>query len=219
MEVVKENNDLDLAKKFSESKASKIKGDGQGKATFNDRILAIADFPKVIEHDKIYLGVAQELQNDLMMKEAQLSKKLKPFANDPKKRLDRIDKFIEWGKTRLEMYDVRGLVAENTTLINDKIKHYHTISLPNYNREVAEMNKVGFDNEYEFTNSIVNELVPNLSKKRTDKQEKELLPKMNDELYWWNKLEDKHKDHEEYKLNLFKALKRLNDKWREEESK
>ena len=81
------------------------------------------------------------------------------------------------------------------------------------------MNKVGFDNEYEFTNSIVNELVPNLSKKRTDKQEKELLPKMNDELYWWNKLEDKHKDHEEYKLNLFKALKRLNDKWREEESK
>lgn len=204
-DLMTEQKSSDLAQRFVKNKATKVVGNGSGKATMKNRILPIRDFKKVIEHDKIYLGTLQSLQANLSLHERNLSQKLIPLMNDQDKRLKRAKEFVEWDEIKIKMYDVRGQIESHNTLINDKNFHFDNIAVPQYQKEVKEMKEQGFVKEYKLSESIVSEKHKDLDAKcETIKSE------IKDELYWFEHLEDKNKSDEEYQLFLFKAIRRLN---------
>jgi hypothetical protein len=205
-ELMNEQKSSDLAKRFVKNKASQIVGDGSGKATMKDRILPIRDFKNVIEHDKIYLGTLQSLQANLSLHERNLSQKLIPIMNDQDKRLKRAKEFVEWDEVKLKMYDVRGQIESHNTLINDKLFHFDNIALPQYQKEVKEMEEQGFKKQLELSYSITSE-----KHKELDSKCETIKSEIKDELHWFNNLEDKNKNDQEYMLFLFKAIRRLNN--------
>jgi len=205
-EMMKEQSSEELAKRFVKNKASKIVGNKDEKATMKDRILPIRDFTKVIEHDKIYLGTLQSLQSNLSLHERNISQKLIPIMNDQDKRLKRAKEFVEWDEVKLKLYDIRGMIESHNTLINDKLFHLQNIALPQYEKEVKEMNEEGFEKQLELSKSIVSEKHKELNSKcETIKSE------LVDELHWFDVLDDQNKNEDEYKLFLFKAIRRLNN--------
>lgn len=205
-ELMKDQTSNDLAKRFVKNKASKIVGNGKGKATMRDRILPIRDFKKVIEHDKVYLGTLQSLQSNLSLYERNLSQKLMPINNQEDKRLKRAKEFVEWDETRLKLYDVRGQIEAHNTLVNDKLFHFENIALPQFNKEVEDMKAEGFKKQYELSESIVSK-----KHKKLDSKCETIKTELMDELYWFEQLEDSNKTDEEYQLFLFKAIRRLNN--------
>ncbi len=205
-EMMKEQSSEELAKRFVKNKASKIVGNKDEKATMKDRILPIRDFKKVIEHDKIYLGTLQSLQSNLSLHERNISQKLIPIMNDQTKRLKRAKEFVEWDEVKLKLYDIRGMIESHNTLINDKLFHLQNIALPQYEKEVKEMNEEGFEKQLELSKSIVSEKHKELNSKcETIKSE------LVDELHWFDVLDEQNKNEDEYKLFLFKAIRRLNN--------
>lgn len=205
-DLMAEQKSSDLAKRFIKNKATEIVGDSNEKATMKDRILPIRDFKKVIEHDKIYLGTLQSLQANLSLHERNLAQKLIPIMNDQDKRLKRAKEFVEWDELKIKMYDVRGQIESHNTLIQDKVFHFDNIALPQFQKEVKEMKEQGFKNQFELSESIVSK-----KHKELDKKCETIKSEISDELYWFNNLEDKNKNDEEYMLFLFKSIRRLNN--------
>lgn len=213
-ELMAEKGSSDLAKRFVANKASKVVGDGSQKATMRDRILPIRDFKKVIEHDKIYLGTLQSLQANLSLMEQNIAKKLIPIMNNQDQRFKRAKEFVEWDETKIKMFDVRGQIEAHNSLINDKIFHFENIALPQFNKEVEDMKKEGFENQVEVSKKIVSGIHKELTPKcETIKKE------IGEELYWFDQLEEKEKQDDEYKLFLFKAIRRLNNTFKSEQEK
>jgi hypothetical protein len=209
--LMKEKSSNELAKKFAKDKATKVVGNGAGKATMKDRILPIRDFKKVIEHDKVYLGVLQSLQANLSLHEVNLARKLTPIMNDNDKRMKRAKEFIDWDETKIKMYDVRGQIEAHNKLITDKLFHFENIALPQYQKEVKEMNEEGFDKQYKLSQEIVSGKHEGLSEKaETIKKE------IGEELFWFSHLEESNQKDEEYNLFLFKAIRRLNNAFNKE---
>ena len=206
-EIAGATDSKNLAKRFAENKVKEVKGDGSGKATMNGRILPITDFKKVIEHDKIYLGTLQSLQANLSLYERLLAQKLTPIKNDDDKRYKRAKEFVEWDEVKIKLYDVRGMIETHNKLINDKLFHFENIAKKQFDKECEEMKDGEFEKVFETASSIANNLVElNLSEDcKTIKSE------IKDELYWYSQLEDEHKNDMEYKLYLFKAIRRLSN--------
>ncbi len=204
----------DLAKKFQANKVRQVKGDGSGKATMNGRILPISDFQKVIEHDKIYLGVLQSLATNLSFHERNLGLKLNPIKDKDSERIKRAKEFVEWDETKIKMYDVRGQIESHNKLLNDKLFHFQNIALPQFEKECKEMENGEFEKQLETSNEIVtihHEKENDLSDKA-----KKIVSEIHDELYWYRVLEDDFKKDKEYQLYLFKAIRRLNNAFKTE---
>ena len=150
-DLMAEQKSSDLAKRFIKNKAIEVVGNAGGKATMKNRILPIRDFKKVIEHDKIYLGTLQSLQANLSLHERNLAQKLIPIMNDQDKRLKRAKEFVEWDEIKIKMYDIRGMIESHNTLISDKLFHFDNIALPQYEKEVKDMQEKGFKKELELS--------------------------------------------------------------------
>lgn len=209
--LMKEKSSSELAKKFVKDKATKVVGEVGSKSTMKDRILPIRDFKKVIEHDKVYLGVLQSLQANLSLHEVNLARKLTPIVNDNDKRMKRAKEFIDWDETKIKMYDVRGQIEAHNKLITDKLFHFENIAFPQYQKEVKEMKEEGFDKQFNISKGIVEANHKGLSEKaETIKKE------LSEELYWFSHLEESNKKDEEYNLFLFKAIRRLNNAFNKE---
>ena len=68
------------------------------------------------------------------------------------------------------------------------------------------MNEEGFEKQLELSKSIVSEKHKELNSKcETIKSE------LVDELHWFDVLDEQNKNEDEYKLFLFKAIRRLNN--------
>lgn len=213
-QLMTEQNSDELAKRFVKNKASKIVGD-TGKATMKDRILPIRDFKKVIEHDKIYLGTLQSLQGNLSLLEQSIGQKLIPIMNNQEQRFKRAKEFVQWDETKIKLFDIRGQIEAHNTLINDKIFHFDNIALPQFKKEVKEMNEEGFEKQYEIANGIIS----GNHKEDLSEKEETIKSELADELYWYSQLEEHNKNDEEYKLFLFKAIRRLNNTFKAEQEK
>lgn len=209
--IMQEKSSNELAKKFAKDKATKVVGDSTKKATMKDRILPIRDFKKVIEHDKVYLGVLQSLQSNLSLHEVNLARKLTPIANDQDKRMKRVKEFIDWDETKIKMYDVRGQIEAHNSLINDKIFHFENIALPQYQKELEDMNKEGFDEQFKISEDLISG-----NKKELSKKAETIKTEISDELFWFSHLSESDKNDDEYKLFLFKAIRRLNNAFKQE---
>lgn len=208
-DINSQQNSEELAKRFAKNKASKIVGNKGGKATMNNRILPISDFKKVIEHDKIYLGTLQSLQGNLSLLEMNLKKKLTPIIKNEQERLKRAKEFVEWDETRIKLYDVRGQIETHNKLINDKIFHFENIALPQFEKEVADMKKDdAFNKEFDKATATANDV---LGKNKLSQEGQTIVDEIREELYWFDQLEDSEKANDEYKLFLFKAIRRLNN--------
>ena len=213
IDLKKEQGSNDLANRFAQNKATKVIGDGSNKATMNNRILPISDFRKVIEHDKIYLGTLQSLQANLSLYERLMAQKLTPIKNDDEKRFKRAKEFVEWDEAKIKLYDVRGMIETHNKLINDKVFHYENIALPQFYSECKEMENGEFEKQFEKSNAIANDLI---SFSSISDKAKTIVSEIKDELYWFSMLEEDFKSNTEYKLYLFKAIRRLNNAYSEE---
>ena len=109
---------------------------------------------------------------------------------------------------------IRGQIEAHNSLINDKIFHFENIALPQFNKEVEDMKKEGFENQVEVSKKIV----AGIHKELTPKCET-IKKEIGEELYWFDQLEEKEKQDEEYKLFLFKAIRRLNNTFKSEQEK
>jgi len=173
--------------------------------TMVGKILPKRDFQKVIEHDKIYSNSVSQHLEFLTIKQDILSKKCEKLLN-PKTQtrggiIDNIDMLCDFTKTRIDCLDTNAKLRIQNKLVLDKVNHYEQIFIPQYNKEVEEMNK-GFKDVMEKANLLANakEVVPLYA---------EITDKVREELYWFNGLSKEDKVYEEYMLLVFKPLKRL----------
>jgi len=169
------------------------------------RILPKRDFQKVLEHDKIYANTLSQWLEFLTIKQDILGKKCEKHLN-PKTQtrdgiINNIDTLCEFGKTRVECLDLTAKLRIQNKLVEDKINHYENVFMPQYKREIEEMQE-GFD-------KYMDRAIELISVKDVPHLHHEITEKTKQELDWWNHLEASQRKEDEYKLLIFKPLKRL----------
>ena len=97
------------------------------------------------------------------------------------------------------MFRYKSTLTYTKRLIEDKEKHYNLVFLPQYKKEIAEC--------IEHFDSIVEDCRTFIKDK--PKMSEEILPKIQSEFYWYDNLTKEERKEEEYKLQLFKPIRRL----------
>ncbi len=185
-------------------KTIEMKGNKE-RHTMAGKILPKRDFLKVIEHDKIYSNTLSQWLEFLTIKQDILGKKCQKHLN-PKTQtrdgiINNIDTLCEFGKTRVECLDLTARVRIQNKLVSDKLNHYENVFLPQFNKEIEEM-KEGFDGFYARAKELV-------AVKKVKPLHNEITEKVKMELMWWDELKASDRNDDEYKLLLYKPLKRL----------
>lgn len=167
----------------------------------NGRLLPNQDFQKVIEHDKIYSQALSEKLEFNAIKEDILNKKCSMILARQTKEaiIKNIDLLCEWSETKIICLDTKAHIIIQNRLIEDKEQHYNLVFLPQFKKELEECNK-HFDSMIKDCRQFV------IDKPRMSE---EILPKIESELYWYDNLTKEEQQGEEYKLQLFKPIRRL----------
>lgn len=190
---------MELTEKFKESKVKKVKG--KEKPTMTNRILPKRDFEKVMEHDKIYLGILNEILEFAVIKQDVLGKEAHTILKDQtrEKIIDGIDILLEWSKVKLYCLDTKAKIVIQQKLLDDKENHFEQVFLPQWEIEKKETIE-NFDLTIEKARKLVSD---------KPKMSQEIVSKLILELYWFDALEKKQKKEIEYMWQLYKPLKRL----------
>lgn len=169
------------------------------------RIIPKRDFNKVLEHDKLYSNTLSQWLEFLTIKQDILGKKCEKHLNAKTQTRDgiinNIDLLCEFAETRVNCLDLTAKLRIQNKLIEDKINHYENVFLPQYNKEVKEMND-GFDKYMKRAEDLV-------AMKDVPSIHHEIYEKTKLELDWWNHLKPSQRQEDEYKLLIFKPIKRL----------
>jgi hypothetical protein len=195
------------------------KNKGLEKATevMAKRIMPKTDFEAVIEHDKLYWNTLNQHFEFMSVKSDILGQKaMKVLQNQTKESIaENIGLLTEWTETRVACLDLKGKLRIQEKLIEDKTTHFENIFLPQFNKEVKEC-KDNWEETYNKSKGLLTELAKT---KDLDKRLKSLVQKIHFEHSWWKKVSDKDKKNEEFLVQIYKPLKRLNsayDKIQEE---
>jgi len=165
------------------------------------RIMPKTDFLKVIEHDKLYYNIMSKALEFNIIKQDILGKKCeKTLKVQTKENISNsIDDLVEWSETQVKVLDLKAKVNIQRKLIEDKETHFENVFMPQFTKEKEEANK-GLEDTLR------------IAKQKTKSDRKELLDivdKIKYELSWWDKSSSKDKKNEEYKIEIYKPLKRL----------
>lgn len=186
------------------------KNKGLEKATevLAKRIMPKTDFEAVIEHDKLYWNTLNQHFEFMSVKSDILGQKaMKVLQNQTKEGIsENIGLLTEWTETRVACLDLKGKLRIQEKLIEDKTTHFDNIFLPQFNKEVKEC-KENWEETYNKSKGLLTELAKT---KDLDKRLSSLLQKINFEHSWWKKVSDKDKKNEEFLVQIYKPLKRLN---------
>jgi hypothetical protein len=171
------------------------------KQKMNGRLLPNQDFQKVIAHDKVYCQALSEKLEFNTIKQDILNKKCSMILARQTKEsiIKNIDLLCEWSETKLTCLDTQGKLIAQNRLVEDKEQHYNLVFLPQFKKELEECNK-HFDSMIKDCRQFV------IDKPRMSE---EILPKIESELYWYDNLTKEEQQGEEYKLQLFKPIRRL----------
>ena len=169
------------------------------------RILPKRDFLKVLEHDKIYANTLSQHLEFLTIKQDILSKKCAKHLN-PKTQtrdgiIDNIDMLCDFTKTRIDCLDLTAKLRIQNKLVEDKMNHFDNVFIPQFNKEVEEMKK-DFDKYMKRALDLI-------AVEKVKPLHHEITEKTKLEIAWWNQLKASQRKEDEYKLLIFKPLKRL----------
>jgi len=175
----------------------------ENKPTMTNRILPKRDFQKVIEHDKIYLATLQEILEFALIKQDVLSKLAESILAEQTKeslgKIENISTLLDWSECKLKCLDIKAKIVTQEKLLTDKDNHFTKVFLPQWEKEVKET-KSNFNSIEKKARELV---------KNKPKASEEVVSKIIDELYWFDKLKEDQKKDIEYKWQLYKPLKRL----------
>jgi uncharacterized protein (DUF342 family) len=175
------------------------------------RILPKSDFEKVIAHDKIYYNaLTQHLEFSVIKADILQAKVEEVLKNQTKEKIkDNIDMLCDFSKTRLDCLDTKAKQHIQQKLIEDKELHFKNVFLPQFNKECEEMKK-NFTQTYKEAEEVL---------KETDKAYQSFVKKITYEMTWWNKTSDKDKKNDEYRIQLYKPLKRILSAYKKEKER
>jgi hypothetical protein len=171
------------------------------KQKMNGKLLPNKDFQKVIAHDKVYCQSLSEKLEFYTIKENVLNQKCSMILKKQVKEniIDNIDLLCEWSEAKLICLDTKAHLIIQNRLVEDKERHYNNVFLPQYEKELAEC-KTHFDSMIKDCRQFIID---------KPKMSEEILPKIKAELYWYDILSKDDQKDEEYKLQLFKPIRRL----------
>jgi len=170
------------------------------------RIMPKTDFNKVMEHDQLYWNTLNQYFEFSVIKSDILGKKAMKVINSQTKELieENIDLLVEWAKTQVECLDVKGKLKIQEKLIADKKTHYDNVFLPQFEKELKEVEE-NFDETLKKSNQTIQDYKDGKISEKADG----IIHKIKFELDWWGKVDSKDKTNEEFRLQIYKPLKRL----------
>tara|TARA_R110002020_G_scaffold474816_1_gene707597 strand:- start:37753 stop:38385 length:633 start_codon:yes stop_codon:yes gene_type:complete len=176
-----------------------------------NRILPKSDFKRVIEHDKVYYNaLTQHLEFSLIKSDLLQQKVEEILRTQTKENITKnIDTLCEFSKTRLECLDLKARQHIQEKLVEDKQTHFDNVFIPQYNKECEEMKK-HFDTTLQEAEAIL---------ELTDEKYSALIKKVKYEMEWWKKTDKKQKENDEYRIQLYKPLKRILSAFNREKEK
>jgi len=176
-----------------------------------NRILPKSDFKRVIEHDKVYYNaLTQHLEFSLIKSDLLQQKVEEILRTQTKENITKnIDTLCEFSKTRLECLDLKARQHIQEKLVEDKQTHFDNVFIPQYNKECEEMKK-HFDTTLKEAEAIL---------ELTDEKYSALIKKVKYEMEWWKKTDKKQKEDDEYRIQLYKPLKRILSAYNREREK
>ena len=165
------------------------------------RIMPKTDFLKVIEHDKLYYNTLEKALEFNIIKQDILGKKCeKVLANQTREGITQnINNLVDWAETQVKVLDLKAKLTIQRKLIDDKETHFDNVFMPQFTKEKEEAVK--------NLESTIKEAKEKLKSKR--KELSDILDKIKYELRWWEKASAKDKKNDEYKIEIYKPLKRL----------
>tara|TARA_R100001015_G_C4613770_1_gene169492 strand:+ start:648 stop:1253 length:606 start_codon:yes stop_codon:yes gene_type:complete len=165
------------------------------------RIMPKTDFLKVVEHDKLYYNTLNQALEMNIIKQDILGKKCQLIIAKQKREeiVENIDMLCEWSETQVKVLDMKGKLSIQRKLIDDKEIHYKNVFLPQFERESKEASK-----NFKSTMAKAKEILS-----KNEKGMESICDKINYELAWWNKCTAEKKKNEEYIVQIYKPLKRL----------
>ena len=169
------------------------------------KIMPKSDFKKVIEHDKLYFNTLKQLFNFQVRKTELLGNRVIGMISKKEEIDKNINEIVEWSELQVKNLDLKAKMKIQEKLIEDKIMHYESIFLPQYKKEVEDMNK-SFDEVLKNSKQIIKDYQ---KEKSPHKKLTEVVKKVNFELSWWNKTSEKDQKNEEFRLGVWKPLKRV----------
>ena len=172
------------------------------------RIMPKTDFEAVIEHDKLYWNTLNQHFEFMVIKQDILGKKaMKVLENQTKHTItDNIDILTQWSDSKVICLDLKAKLRIQEKLIEDKVAHFENVFLPQFNKEVKEC-KENWEDTYKRSKEVM-EMIGSIED--PDKRFVSLLQKIKFEHTWWNKVSEKDKKNEEFLVQIYKPLKRLN---------
>ena len=167
----------------------------------SERIMPKTDFLKVMEHDKLYYNTLNQALEFNVIKQDILGEKCQEIIrkNDRDLIINNIDKLCDWAETQVKVLDMKGKSSIQRKLIDDKQTHYDNVFLPQFKRESKEALK-----NYKNTIKVAKDIT-----KTKGKEFASICDKINFELSWWNKCSAEKQKNEEYIVQIYKPLKRL----------
>tara|TARA_R110000822_G_scaffold264436_3_gene388542 strand:+ start:81 stop:686 length:606 start_codon:yes stop_codon:yes gene_type:complete len=165
------------------------------------RIMPKTDFLKVVEHDKLYYNTLNQALEFNIVKQDILGQECQDIIRKDERDLiiNNIDKLCDWAETQVKVLDMKGKCSIQRKLIDDKQTHYDNVFLPQFKRESEEASK-----NFKKTLKVVKDIL-----KTKDKEFASICDKINNELSWWNKCSAEKQKNEEYIVQIYKPLKRL----------
>jgi hypothetical protein len=175
------------------------------------RILPKTDFLRVIEHDKVYYNALTQHLEFSIIKSDLLQKKVEEILRTQTEEniKNNIDTLCEFSKTRLECLDLKAKQHIQEKLVEDKQTHYENVFLPQYDKECKEM-KSQFETTFKEAEGLL---------ELTDERYLPLIKKVKYEMEWWNKADKEKREDDEYKIQLYKPLKRIVSAYNREKEK
>ena len=191
------------------SKALKLdKGEQKATDILAKRIMPKTDFVKVIEHDKLYWNTLNQHFEFMVIKSDVLGKKaMEIIQNQTKESIaENIGLLCEWSEAKVKCLDLKGKLRIQEKLIDDKTTHFENVFMPQFNKEVKE-SKENWSETYKKSKDLLRKLG---KEKDLDKRLEGLLHKIKFEHTWWDKTTSEDKENEEFLVQIYKPLKRLN---------
>ena len=166
-----------------------------------NRIMPKTDFQKVIEHDKVYYNALNQAVEFNIIKFGLLAKECNQILAKQTEKviIDNIDKLCEWSEAELKILDMQGKLRIQKKLVEDKETHFENVFMPQFKKEVEETN-AHFD-------EVLNKSRELIALKEKDLES--ITEKMVYELSWWDKVNKPTQKVDEYRIQIYKPLKRL----------
>ncbi len=165
------------------------------------RILPKTDFLKVIEQDKLYYNTLNRALEYNIIKQDILGKKCSVILKNQTRQLitKNINNLTEYAETQIRVLDLKAQTNIQQQLIEDKELHFENVFMPQFKKEVEDCNK-NLNNCFKDVKKILQD---------DSKEMKTIVDKIKFELKWWDKVDEKNQKNDEYKVNIYKPLKRL----------